>query len=126
MPTYSYSCNSCQTNFELFYYIKDYIEKPICITCGSKKTYRLYANDILTQSCSVRKNDYELKTLGDLAMRNSERMSEDEKIALYHKHNDYKFENNEKPLPKGMSRIKKQPKVKWPGTKKHKIRRKPK
>jgi putative FmdB family regulatory protein len=114
MPTYSYQCEKCKEQFELFFYIRDYIEKPECSKCGSKNTYRSYMSDILTQSTSVRKSDSELKTLGDLALRNTERMSEDEKNHLYTKHNDYK-DNNEaqKPLPKGMSRIKKPKKTKW-------------
>jgi hypothetical protein len=68
----------------------------------------------MTQSTSIRKSDSELKTIGDLALRNTERMSMDEKSHLYQKHNSYKETQEEaKPLPKGMSRIKKPPKVKW-------------
>lgn len=117
MPTYSYSCDSCKHSFEMFFYIKDYIESPRCEKCNSTKTSRRYIDDVLTQSSSVKKSDSELKTIGDLAKRNSEKMSEDEKISLYHKHNSYKYENNDKPLPSGMSRIKKTPKPKWPGSK---------
>jgi len=62
-----------------------------------------------------------------LALRNSERMSEDQKIALYQKHNSYK-ENKEESssLPSGMSRIKKPPKTVWPGSKDIKKKRSPK
>jgi putative FmdB family regulatory protein len=117
MPTYSYFCYKCNDDFEIFSYIKDYTDNPDCSFCGKKTTYRLYDKDVLTQSCSVRKSDSELKTLGDLAMRNTERMSQDEKIALHKKHNDYKENKVEtKPLPKGMSYKKKPPKPKWPGT----------
>lgn len=113
MPTYSYLCESCNTNFELFFYIKDYIPNPKCVNCNKKNTCRRYADDILTQNCSIKKSDNELKTLGDLALRNSERMSDDQKQSLYKKHNEYKEEVSDKPLPKGMSRIKKPPKSKW-------------
>ena len=40
-------------------------------------------------------------------------MSEDQKISLDKKHNEYKDIESQKTLPTGMNRIKKQPKVKW-------------
>jgi putative FmdB family regulatory protein len=113
MPTYSYSCSECKNDFELFFYIKDYVAQPKCVECRSNNTYRRYNDDILTQSCSVKKADNELKTLGDLAARNTERMSVDQKQSLYEKHNSYKEEISDKPLPKGMNRIKKPPKTEW-------------
>jgi putative FmdB family regulatory protein len=118
MPNYTYNCKQCKKAFELFSYIKDFEEQPKCPTCGKKKTERLCAVDVLTQFSSVRKSNSELKTIGDLALRNTERMSEDEKIALYHKHNNYKDKDNDqdqKSLPKGMSRLKKPNKTSWPG-----------
>ena len=124
MPTYSYYCPDCKQKFELFFYIKDYNEQPICVQCQSKSTHRLYADDILTQSTSIRKSDSELKTIGDLAQRNSERMSDDQKAALWKKHNSYKDEQFQKPLPTGMSRVKKPKKIKWPGSTGVKKRRK--
>ena len=67
-----------------------------------------------TLNTSVKKSDDQLKTLGDLANRNRDKLSEDQKVELYSKHNSYKDEPvNEKPLPKGLSRLKKQPKTKW-------------
>lgn len=113
MPTYSYICEKCNSEFELFFYIKDYKEHPNCIKCGNKNTQRLYVKDVITQNTSIRKMDSELKTIGDLANRNRDKMSEDEKIALNNKHNSYKEEIPDKPLPKGMKRLKKQPKIKW-------------
>ena len=115
MPTYTYICDSCNSDFELFFYIKDYIEKPACINCKSKKTHRSYISDVITQSASIRKMDSELKTLGDLAKRNTDRMSNDEKAHLYQKHNQYKDTQAEQELlPKGMTRLKKGPKTIWP------------
>jgi hypothetical protein len=71
-------------------------------------------DDVLTQNASVKKSDSELKTLGDLALRNSEKMSQDQKTELYHRHNSYKEDTtNYKNLPKGMSRVKKPPKPIW-------------
>lgn len=124
MPTYSYCCNTCKHNFELFFYIKEYNDKPKCLKCNSSNTYRRYMEDVLSQSASVKKSDSELKTIGDLAKRNSDRMSEDEKIHLYQKHNSYKDEKDLKPLPSGMSRLKKGPKIKWPGSNGTKQKRK--
>jgi len=116
MPTYSYSCEKCDHCFELFFYMKDYIASPNCDKCGSSRTHRRYADDVLTQSASVKKSDSELKTIGDLALRNSEKMSDDHKHHLYHKHNSYKLEEGQKELPKGMERMKKPLRPKWPGS----------
>lgn len=124
MPTYTYECLKCLSSFELFFHIKEYEEKPKCVNCGSLKTHRSYINDVLTQAMSVKKSDSELKTIGDLAKRNSDKLSNDEKIHLYNKHNSYKYDSPEKELPSGMSRIKKPPKTKWPGSQ-TKSKRKP-
>lgn len=114
MPTYSYSCTKCNTNFELFFYIKDYIEKPKCSRCNCQNTFRRYADDVLTQSATIKKSDTELKTIGDLAKRNSDKLSDDEKIHLHNKHNSYKYDGEISNLPSGMSRVKKPPKpAKW-------------
>ena len=114
MPTYTYFCDKCESEFELFFYIKDYVENPLCSCCNSKKTHRQYTKDIITQNTSVKKSDSELKTIGDLANRNRDRMSDDQKADLHRKHNSYKENNEEKPLPQGMSRMKKGAKTIWP------------
>ncbi len=115
MPTYSYTCSKCSQDFELFFSIRNYIESPQCVHCNNKKTHRNYMKDVSTQNCSVKKTDSELKTIGDLANRNRDRMSQDEKDSLYKKHNDYKENKIEdKPLPSGMTRIKKGNKTVWP------------
>jgi putative FmdB family regulatory protein len=117
MPTYTYFCNDCKRKFELFFYIKEYNSQPSCDYCKKKNTNRMYIDDVITQSASVKKADTELRTIGDLAQRNNDRMSDDEKIHLYNKHNSYKYTEEEKQLPSGMSRIKKPPKTIWPGSK---------
>lgn len=114
MPTYSYFCPECNTDFELFFYIKDYTDNPVCISCGKQQTHRLYCKDVSSQVASVRKSDSELKTIGDLANRNRDRLSNDEKAHLHKKHNEYKETQEEKPLPAGMSRMKKGEKTIWP------------
>lgn len=114
MPTYSYICSDCNCAFELFFTIASYQEKPKCENCGSKKTSRDYETDMRSVINSVIKSDSELKTIGDLANRNRDRLSGDEKAHLEHKHNSYKETPSDKPLPKGMSRIKKPShKIKW-------------
>lgn len=107
MPAYSFLCDDCHHNFEVICSIRDYSESPMCEQCKSRNTARNYTIDMATLSTSIRKSDSELKTLGDIAQRNSDRMSNDEKQHLYNKHNDYKENKPDNPLPKGMSRIKK-------------------
>lgn len=114
MPTYSYICSDCLTAFELFFNISSYQANPKCQNCGSKKTERDYETDMRSIVNSVIKSDSELKTIGDLANRNRDRLSSDEKAHLTNKHNAYKETPSDKPLPKGMSRIKKPShKTKW-------------
>lgn len=113
MPTYSYFCNTCKKDFELFFYIKDYVAEPKCELCHSNNTHRSYIKDVATQNLSVKKSDSELKTIGDLANRNRDKMSDDQKLALYNKHNEYKYEETQTKLPSGMKRIKKPKKTKW-------------
>lgn len=115
MPNYSYICDKCHNEFELFFYIKDYDEHPKCTTCKSTQTSRLYTRDVSTLSTSIKKNDSELKTIGDLAKRNSDKMSEDQKEHLRIKHNKYKDNKTESaPLPKGMTYTNKpKTKIKW-------------
>ena len=107
MPNYTYECNACHYVFELFSTIKDYQESPKCVKCNSKKTSRMLAEDAMTLNSSVKKSDSELKTIGDLANRNRDKMSEDQKTHLHKKHNDYKEKESDKELPTGMSRMKK-------------------
>jgi hypothetical protein len=126
MPSYTFFCNNCNTKYEIVCSIKNYHDKLPCDLCHGSDVIRMYTEDVLTQSSSVKKSDSELKTIGDLAKRNSDRMSEDQKHALYMKHNSYKDQQDLKPLPTGMSRVKKAPKIKWPGTSGIKQKRKPK
>lgn len=115
MPEYSYICAHCNNSFSLFFTIDLYEPNPRCNKC-KHQCCRDYETDLVTLNTSVKKSDCELKTIGDLAKRNSDRMSDDQKHALYMKHNSYKDEKDLKPLPSGMSRVKKGQKIKWPGT----------
>ena len=113
MPTYTYKCPSCNKVFEILSSIKDYKDTVSCCGCDCKKASRCLTQDVQTLNGSVKLGDNELKTLGHLAQRNTERMSEDQKQAIWEKNNAYKETPSEKPLPKGMSKLKKQSKVKW-------------
>jgi len=118
MPAYSYVCNDCFTSMEFIFSIKEYERKQnklCCEKCESKNISRDYTTDLSGLNTSIKKTDSELKTIGDLAKRNRDKFSDDQKANLYKKHNSYKEDNAErKPLPSGMTRIKKQPKIKWP------------
>jgi putative FmdB family regulatory protein len=115
MPEYTFHCDKCENTFSIVCSIKEYKDQQRCV-CGSKAS-RSYVDDLLTLNTSVKKSNSELKTIGDLAKRNADKFSEDEKIHLYQKHNAYKFEDSKKELPTGMSRMKKPAKIKWPGAK---------
>jgi putative FmdB family regulatory protein len=113
MPTYTYFCEKCKKKFELFFSISNYDETPKCDYCSSTRTHRSYQDDLINMGSSVIKTDSELKTLGDLANRNRDRMSEDHKRHLYEKHNSYKDQAPTQDLPSGMTRMKKTKGVKW-------------
>ena len=114
MPCYSYFCEKCNAKFEIVCSIKDYTESADCNLCGSKNTHRSYIEDLSTLNMSVKKHSSELKTIGDIANRNRDSLSDDHKAALEYKHNSYKEEKSNKELPKGMSRIDKpKTKTKW-------------
>lgn len=116
MPTYSFFCESCQEKFELYLSLKQYEQsKKPCPNCNNtKKVSRLYQEDLLTLNTAVKKSDNELKTIGDLANRNRDKMSDDQKASLAQKHNEYKDQSSTKELPKGMSRLQRpKQKIKW-------------
>lgn len=116
MPTYSFFCDGCQEKFELYLSIQQYdtAQKKCPVCKKDKKVSRLYQEDLSTLNTAVKKSDNELKTIGDIANRNRDRMSDDQKQYLSQKHNDYKEQVSTKELPKGMSRIQKpKHKIKW-------------
>jgi putative FmdB family regulatory protein len=114
MPCYTFFCDKCQSKFEIVSSIREYNSTQQCPSCkSSKHTNRSYIEDVATLNSSIKKSDNELKTIGDLANRNRDKMSEDHKQSLYEKHNEYKDHKEDTPLPKGMTRLKKQKKIKW-------------
>jgi putative FmdB family regulatory protein len=102
MPTYDYNCPDCG-HFEDVCSMAAYTGKAICPICHKETEEREFTVPL---SGFVKLSDNELKTLGHLAHRNAERMSQDEKDALHRKHNAYKYETPPKDLPKGMTRMK--------------------
>jgi len=108
MPEYTYSCDKCNTVFSIVCSIREYKEKTMCPQCQSIDfVSRNYLEDLGSLNTSVIKNDSDLKTIGDLANRNRDKMSSDHKANLESKHNEYKEQKSTKELPSGMSRIQK-------------------
>lgn len=117
MPSYTYFCDKCNKSFSIFATIREYKEQINCSDCNVS-CCRSYKEDMLTINSSIKKSDSELKTLGDLANRNRDKMSEDQKKTLDQKHTAYQDaklkDELTKELPKGMSRMKKpKNKIKW-------------
>lgn len=105
MPEYTYICDSCGLKTEVFFTIKDYTDTINC-SCSSMMR-RSYQDDLGGLTNSIIKTDDELSTIGDLANRNRDRMSNDEKAHLYKKHNAYKDDYTGFKLPKGMTSMRK-------------------
>lgn len=114
MPVYTFYCSKCKQSFEVVSSIREYSDIQKCQKCrSSENVTRSYVSDASTLNASIKKSDSELKTLGDIANRNRDRMSDDQKTELYTKHNSYKEEPPPKPLPKGMQRLQKYKRNKW-------------
>jgi hypothetical protein len=123
MPEYTYFCEKCLTDFSTISSIYNYKSKIKCNYCG-RLCERSYETDMPTINSSIKLGLNEIKTLGHLAQRNTETMSQDQKDDLYRKHNSYKENISEKPLPQGMKRLKKQQKIQWTSEPTKKQRRK--
>lgn len=113
MPIYTFQCIKCAHTFEILSSYNNYDSQKIkCPECNSKKVERQYQTDLQNMRGNVIKSDDEIK-IGDLANRNRDRMSDDQKANLYHKHNSYKDTAFQRPMPKGSTKIKKGFKTKW-------------
>ena len=113
MPEYTFICDDCGEIFSIVCSIPEYTDKQSCTLCQSSNTNRYYQQDLANMRGSVIKADSELKTIGDLANRNRDKMSEDHKQSLFKKHNEYRENTPEMPLPKDMKRMKKTKGIKW-------------
>lgn len=114
MPEYTFKCEDCNNIYSVVLSYQQYDSTRFCCdTCLSFNVIRDYSSDLQNISGSVKKSDSELKTIGDLANRNRDRMSDDQKESLYRKHNEYKLNKPNDPLPKGWNRVKKTSKPNW-------------
>lgn len=94
MPTYNFFCPK-HKSFELFRSFADYREEEPCPKC-QKTCKRDYA-DLETISGSVITSDTDSRmTIGRLADRNKERLSNDEKMAIQYKNNEYLYNQEPK------------------------------
>ena len=105
---YTFLCDTedggCGTSFELSCLLEDYettINRPqTCPNCRKRKSVH---RDLQTDA-PIHVGDSSPKTVGSVCDKNSSRMSEDQKIHLTKKHNEYKEAPPLRELPKGMSR----------------------
>jgi putative FmdB family regulatory protein len=111
MPTYSFKCfeedGGCGHSFEIVMGIKDYEDKQKCPICKKIKcVHRDYESDPI--NAQVILGDSEIKTVGHLAGRNRDKMSDEEKDLLKKKNTTHleqrRLETN-KNLPPGMKRL---------------------
>ncbi len=107
MPIYTFKCSGCRHQFEIIMSMKKYTTNHLCPKCKSEEVGRDYMEDQLIST--IKLSDDQLK-LGHLAKRNTERLSNDEKAHLDHKHNEYKYNKKGGELPKGMKHIKRKQK----------------
>jgi hypothetical protein len=111
---YSFICDTenggCGHSFEISCFISEYdaaTKELRCSKCNQKAGIRRdYFADKF--SSSIKLSDDQI-TVGHLAHRNTEKMSEEQKAKLHYEHNKYRFENpQEKELPNGMVRRKRE------------------
>lgn len=88
MPSYSYICTNkkCKFKFSVFKHMSEYERQERCPKCSHEECCRDYQEDLPV--ASVKKGDNEI-TLGHLASRNTERMSDDQKEAIHVKNHAY-------------------------------------
>lgn len=110
---YTFQCDNCSYILEKSMEISKYKALKKCPECKKNKMYRRY--DLDNISGAVRLANSEIKKLGHLAQRNTERMSQDQIDSIYRKNNAYKNKPNsaKKELPSGMSRVEKPENITW-------------
>jgi hypothetical protein len=114
MPEYTFVCDDCGCKFAEILSFAQYDQKKYsCCSCDGNNLSRSYEDDCMNIGGMVRKSDSELKTLGHIADRNRDRMSEDHKEHLKYKYTEYKKHKPEEVLPQGMSWTEKPEKVQW-------------
>jgi hypothetical protein len=71
MPEYSFNCKKCDCNFSCFWPISSYDKNLVdlsCENCGSSQVFRDYQEDNVVVSY------HDIKTIGQLAERNTKKM----------------------------------------------------
>jgi hypothetical protein len=105
MPNYIFECyaedGGCGYIFEVEAPAEDASKlKPACLSCNQRKPV---SRNYQLESVSV--FDVSPKTVGALAERNTERLSEDEKSSIFRRNNEYKNQPFTGSLPDGGSLI---------------------
>jgi hypothetical protein len=95
---------------------QQYESFQVVCSCGSNKVHRDYEKDLDGLVGAVRKHSSELKTIGDIAARNRDTYSDDQKLDMKKQHFSYLEEGELPEPPKGATRIKKSEPVKWTDT----------
>jgi hypothetical protein len=120
MPTYTYNCpeetGGCGHQYEVFILMSEYNPQlpPVCPGCKTRTHVRRnFKVDISSTSSHI-----QTQTLGSLAEKNTNSMSEDARLAQWRKDNAYKFDDppNEPKmkLPRGAKRLLKPENLKPP------------
>lgn len=112
MPEYSYCCDpqqgGCGYTFSVVQSFSQYKVLKRCPKCKKHKLIRDYSEDNVTGSV---KGSGGARTIGQLAEKNSSRMSSDQRQMLNKKHNEYRDKKDSLPV-KG-ERIKKAKEKPW-------------
>lgn len=96
MPFYNFQCEQCLHTFELFMGMSDYHIPDQCPKCNNQGAVKR-----IFDGCPSVSNG-EPKTLGALADKNADKLSEAEKMALNYKHTEYL---RNRPAPKLPERV---------------------
>lgn len=85
MPAYDFICQDCEHTFELVMSMSAYCLPSCCPKCNKQSVARVYTEP----TTNIIRGDHQI-TVGELAERNRDRYSDDQKIALHKKHNEYR------------------------------------
>jgi hypothetical protein len=104
---YTFKCfedeDGCGHVFEVVMTPATYTADQQCPHCSSfSSVHRFYEVDEINSQ--VRLADSELKTVGHLAARNTEKFSEEQLAKINYEQNSYRFNREKKDLPRGMKR----------------------
>ena len=106
MPNYTFECvqenDGCGCIFEIYCTLNQYSSKfPVCPQCHQSAYVQRNFLEDLPHSHEAH------KTVGSLVDKNTKNLSDEAKLNLWKKHNEYRFVQARQPLPKDMIRMKK-------------------